>query len=252
MKLVIEHLSQSYDGKNRVLDDISFSFDQGRMYGLLGVNGSGKTTFFNCLNGLIPYEGKAWLEDDYGHREVLSAKNLGMVLTDPMLPEFLTGYEFIKAFLEISEVKTDRSIAEYFKLIAIDETDQHRLIKDYSMGMKHKLQILMYLISQPKIILLDEPLTSLDVVVASEIKQMLRDLVEDHIIIFSTHIMELAVSMCDEIAVINHRRLELINPDIIHDAGFEEEIVGILKGKETAVEQDAGLSAEEIPDSPES
>ena len=231
MKLVIENLSKSY-GSTLVLDDLSFSFEQGRMYGLLGRNGSGKTTLFNCIDGLIAYEnGQAYIEHDDGSREDLDAHNLGLVLTDPMLPEFLTAYEFIKTFIEINNLVPERTIDEYFDLIAIDENSRHKLIKDFSMGMKHKLQILMYLIAKPKVLLLDEPLTSLDVIVAAEIKQMLKELKGDHVIIFSTHILELATSLCDEIVVINNGKLELIDNDIIHTPEFEEKIVEILKGE---------------------
>jgi len=231
MNLVIENLSKSY-GSHQVLNDITFRFDQGRMYGLLGRNGSGKTTLFNCIDGLIDYDkGKAYIEHDDGSVEMLDAHNLGLVLTDPMLPEFLTGYEFIKAFIEINKIETDQTVSQYFELIDIAEADQHKLIKDYSMGMKHKLQILMYLISKPKVILLDEPLTSLDVVVAAEIKQMLKDLKQDHVIIFSTHILELATSMCDEIVVLNNGKLEQIDNELIKTPEFEERIVEILKGE---------------------
>ncbi len=231
MKLVINNLTKSY-GSTLVLDDLSFAFEQGRMYGLLGRNGSGKTTLFNCVDGLIDYEkGEAYIEHDDGSREELDAHNLGLVLTDPMLPEFLTGYEFIKAFIEINGITPDRTVSEYFDLIDIAEASQHKLIKDYSMGMKHKLQILMYLIAKPKVLLLDEPLTSLDVIVAAEIKQMLKDLKEDHVIIFSTHILELATSLCDEIVVLNNGKLELVDNDIIKTPEFEERIVEILKGE---------------------
>ncbi|MBQ6654082.1 MAG: ABC transporter ATP-binding protein [Erysipelotrichaceae bacterium] len=231
MKLVIENLTKSY-GSTLVLDDLSFSFEQGRMYGLLGRNGSGKTTLFNCIDGLIDYQqGQAYIEHDDGSREELDSHNLGLVLTDPMLPEFLTAWEFIKTFIEINGIVPERTIDEYFDLIAIDEKSRHKLIKDFSMGMKHKLQILMYLIAKPKVLLLDEPLTSLDVIVAAEIKQMLKELKGDHVIIFSTHILELATSLCDEIVVINSGKLELVDNDIIHTPEFEEKIVEILKGE---------------------
>ena len=71
MKLVISNLTKSY-GSTLVLDDLSFTFEQGRMYGLLGRNGSGKTTLFNCVDGLIDYEkGEAYIEHDDGSREEL-------------------------------------------------------------------------------------------------------------------------------------------------------------------------------------
>lgn len=226
VKLVVENLTKEY-GNNLVLDDVSFTFESGKIYGLLGRNGSGKTTFFNCLDGLINYKkGKFYIDDTQ-----INSNDIGFVLTSPMLPEFLTGYEFIKTYMEINKIEEKNKIDEYFNMVSFAKEDQDKLIKDYSSGMKNKIQILMCIISKPKIILLDEPLTSIDVVVAKEIKDVFKTLKSDHIIIFSTHILELATSMCDEIVILNNKKLELIDSKIIKSKSFEDKIVEILKNE---------------------
>ena len=226
MRLVVENLTKDY-GNNLVLDDVSFTFESGKIYGLLGRNGSGKTTFFNCLDGLINYKkGKFYIDDIQ-----INSNDIGFVLTSPMLPEFLTGYEFIKTYMEINKIEEKNKIDEYFNIVSFAKEDQDKLIKDYSSGMKNKIQILMCIISKPKIILLDEPLTSIDVVVAKEIKDIFKTLKSDHIIIFSTHILELATSMCDEIVILNNKKLELIDSKIIKSKSFEDKIVEILKNE---------------------
>lgn len=226
VKLVVENLTKKY-GNNLVLDDVSFTFESGKIYGLLGRNGSGKTTFFNCLDGLINYKkGKFYIDDTQ-----INSNDIGFVLTSPMLPEFLTGYEFIKTYMEINKIEEKNKIDEYFNMVSFAKEDQDKLIKDYSSGMKNKIQILMCIISKPKIILLDEPLTSIDVVVAKEIKDIFKTLKSDHIIIFSTHILELATSMCDEIVILNNKKLELIDSKIIKSKSFEDKIVEILKNE---------------------
>ncbi len=236
MKLIVENLEKSY-GDSLVLDNINYSFDEGKIYGLLGRNGSGKTTFFSCLDDLISFEkGEAYILNDDGSREELSDLNVGLVLTEPKLPEFLTGYEFIKSFMEICHIDEIDKIDEYFAMISLSKNDQDKLIKDYSMGMKNKIQILMYIILKPKVLLLDEPLTSFDVIVAAEIKDILKDLKHDHIILFSTHILELATSMCDEVVVIHQKHLETVDAELIHTKDFEDKIVEILKDEETTVE----------------
>lgn len=228
MRLIIEDLTKKY-GDNLVLNDISFSFESGKIYGLLGRNGSGKTTFFNCLDDLIPFEkGNFYIETDDGKKESLEG-NIGLVLTNPMLPEFLTGYEFIKTYMEINKIDELDAIEDYFKKVSLTKEEQDKLIVEYSMGMKNKLQILMCIISKPKIILLDEPLTSIDVIVAKEIKDIFKALKKDHIIIFSTHILELATSICNEIVILNNKNLELIDSKIIKSSSFEDKIVEILK-----------------------
>ena len=109
--------------------------NRGKFTGFLGRNGAGKTTLFNCLNGDIKY--------DVG-----------------------------RFCFEINEdrILNPKTIDEYFDFMSIEPRDRNKLLKDYSHGMKNKMQMLINIIAQPKLLLLDEPLTSLDVVVAEEMK----------------------------------------------------------------------------------
>lgn len=233
MKFVIEHLSKHFEQKE-VLKSIDFTFESGRIYGLLGRNGAGKTTLFNCLNGDMKSDGGSfWLEEGEQKRAV-STEDIGYVLSTPTVPEFLTGREFLKFFLDIHEesIKELKTIDEYFTYVGIEPGDRDKLLKDYSHGMKNKMQMLINMIAEPNILLLDEPLTSLDVVVAEEMKQLLRTLKGDRIIIFSTHIMDLALDLCDEIVLLNNGVLERIDRRDLNDREFKEKIIAALKGEE--------------------
>ena len=232
MKLIVKDLTKKFDQK-QVLTGINFTFEQGKIYGLLGRNGAGKTTFFNCLNKDIPFDSGTFLLEDESQKEV-TLSDIGYVLSTPNVPEFLTGREFLKFFLEINqkEIKDLKSIDEYFDFMHIEVEDRDKLLKDYSYGMKNKMQMLVNIIANPKILLLDEPLTSLDVVVAEEMKQMLKSIKKDHIIIFSTHIMELALSLCDEIVILNHGKLEEIDRKNISDKEMKDKIIGALTEEE--------------------
>ena len=229
MKLVINHLTKSFEEKV-VLNDINFTFKQGKIYGLLGRNGSGKTTFFNCLDQDIPFaEGTFDLIKD-NETNTLQLTDIGYVLSTPNVPEFLTAREFLKFFLDINEdkLKEKKTIDEYFDFIHIAEEDRDKLLKDYSYGMKNKMQMLVNIIANPNVLLLDEPLTSLDVVVAEEMKEMLKSIKKDHIIIFSTHIMELALSLCDEIVILNNGKLEEIDRKNLTDQAMKDKIIKAL------------------------
>lgn len=233
MNLVLDEIKKSF-GNKQVLKGASFSFEKGKIYGLLGRNGSGKTTLFNCLSGeLSPDSGTAVLEESSNTAE-LSDSDVGYVFATPILPEFLTGYEFLKFFIDINQDKADanKSIDDYFDLVKIEPEDRHRLIKGYSHGMKNKIQMLCFIISRPPVILLDEPLTSFDVVVALEMKQLLREMRENHIIIFSTHILQLATDLCDEIVVLHQGHLEKVDHEMLKSPEFEKEIIEILKDDE--------------------
>ena len=228
MKLKVEHLSKNFETKE-VLKDIDFTFEEGKIYGLLGRNGSGKTTFFNCLNKDIPFESGTFtlIEDE---SRPLELSDIGYVLSTPNVPEFLTAREFLKFFLDINQnqLKEEKSIDEYFEFMHIELEDRDKLLKDYSYGMKNKMQMLVNMIANPNVLLLDEPLTSLDVVVAEEMKQVLRSIKKNHIIIFSTHIMELALSLCDEIVLLNHGTLTKIDRSHLTDQELKDKILEAL------------------------
>lgn len=228
MKLHVENLSKRY-GDTVVLKDISYTFESGKIYGLLGRNGAGKTTFFNCLNqDILCNGGSAFLESETG-RDLLNPKDIGYVLSTPVVPEFLTGREFLKFFLDIHKDKNNKSLDEYFNLVQLSSADQNKLLRDYSHGMKSKMQLLIHIISNPKVILLDEPLTSLDIVVQDEMKKLLRELKNDHIIIFSTHILEIALDLCDEIIVLNNCSLETVEKKNLNTKKYKEKIIKMLK-----------------------
>ena len=230
LKFAIEHLSKSFDKKN-VLRDIDFVFEEGKIYGLLGRNGAGKTTLFHCLNSDMNIDnGKFYFEMENGARDVVP-EDIGYVPSTPTVPEFLTGREFLKFFMDIHEgcISNPKSLDEYFDEVSIEMEDRDKLLKDYSHGMKNKMQMLMNIIVQPNLLLLDEPLTSLDVVVAEEMKQSLRKLKEGRIIILSTHIMDLALDLCDEIVLLNHGELEMIDKSNLDSEEFRNKIISTLK-----------------------
>ncbi len=229
MKLIIKDLKKNFE-KKEVLKNINFTFESGKIYGLLGRNGAGKTTLFNCLNEDLDIDsGEFYLETD--KKIKIEAQDIGYVLSTPNVPEFLTGREFLKFFIEINQerIENQKTIDEYFDLIKIEVEDRDKLLKDYSHGMKNKMQMLVNIIMNPKVLLLDEPLTSFDVVVAEEMKNLLKSIKKNHIIIFSTHIMELALDLCDEIVLLNKGVLEHVDKKTNKDESLKEKIIDALK-----------------------
>ena len=231
MKLEIKNLNKSY-GKKEVLKNINFTFEEGKIYGLLGRNGAGKTTFFNALNEDIKIDsGECFLDN-----KKLETSDIGYVVSTPQVPEFLTGREFLQFYLDINKdnIKDLKDIDYYFDLVKLNKEDQNLLLKDYSHGMKNKIQMLINIISNPKIILLDEPLTSLDIVVQEEMKKLFKSYKKGHIIIFSTHILELAVDLCDEIVILNNKQIELIEKKDLNTKKYKDKIIDSLKVENNA------------------
>ncbi|MFV0342093.1 MAG: ATP-binding cassette domain-containing protein [Anaerocolumna sp.] len=231
MKLIISHIKKKY-GKKEVLRDASYTFENGKIYGLLGRNGAGKTTLFNCMNEDVKVDFGTFSIEEGGSSRPSNPEDIGYVFSTPVVPEFLTGREFLKFFLDINteKIKDLKTIDKYFDMVRIDIKDRDKLLKDYSHGMKNKMQLLINFIAKPGIMLLDEPLTSFDVVVADEMKQLLRQIKRDHIIIFSTHIMELALDLCDEIVILNEGYLEKIDKQNLDNIRFKEKIIAALRG----------------------
>ncbi len=230
MQLEVSGLTKCF-GSKLVLDNIDFIFESGKIYGLIGRNGAGKTTFFNSINKDIDIDsGKVYLDNGYGKNELLT-NDIGYVVSTPIVPEFLTAREFLSFFMEVNKgrIDNDKTIDDYFKLVDIEKDDQDKLLKDYSHGMKNKMQILVNIIAHPKVILLDEPLTSLDVVVQDEMKKLLRSLKDNHIIIFSTHILEIAMDLCDEIVILNNKKLELVEKKNLNTKKYKDKIIHCLK-----------------------
>lgn len=230
MKLEVKDLTKRY-GKKLILDHTSFTFEEGKIYGLIGRNGVGKTTFFNCLNHDIEIDTGTFKLLDQDLEKEVKDTDIGYVLSTPIVPEFLTGREFLQFFLEINEekIQNKKTIDEYFELVKLEKDDQNKLLKEYSHGMKNKIQMLIHLIAEAKILLLDEPLTSLDIVVQDDMKKLLKKMKKNHFIIFSTHILELALDLCDEIVILNNQKLELIEKKSLNKKSYKDKIMKALR-----------------------
>ncbi len=229
MKLDIINLSKSYKD-NLVLNNINFTFKDNCIYGLIGRNGAGKTTFMNALDSVITIDsGEFYLDDN-----ILNTEDIGYVVSTPLVPEFLTGREFLDFYLDVhkDKIKDIKDIDYYFELVDLEKKDQNKLLKDYSHGMKNKIQLLINIISNPKIILLDEPLVSLDVIAQDNIKKLLKKLKKDHIIIFSTHILELATDLCDEIILLKDKEFTEVEKKSLSTKKYKDKIIKTLKEEE--------------------
>lgn len=211
--------------------DLSAKFDQGIIYALLGRNGAGKTTLFSLISKELKKDsGEIYLlEDD--EKIDINLKDVFFMLAEPELPRFLTAREFINFFIDVNKERINDNLDPnyYFDLVRFDEEDKDRLIQGYSTGMRNKLQMMMFLILKPKVILMDEPLNSLDVVVQKEMKNLIKYIKNDHIIIFSTHILDLAKDISDEIVLLHKGQIEEVDREIKNNPDFEEKIIDLLQ-----------------------
>lgn len=232
MQLVIEDLSKKFEEKS-VLNELDARFDQGIIYALLGRNGAGKTTLFSLIaKELKKDSGEVYLLEN-GEKINLESKDVFFMLAEPELPRFLTAREFIKFFIDVNKERIAdlHDTDYYFDLVKFDEEDKDRLIQGYSTGMRNKIQMMMFLILKPRVILMDEPLNSLDVVVQKEMKDLIKSIKHDHIIIFSTHILDLAKDISDEIVLLHKGQIEEVDREIKNNPDFEDRIISLLQAE---------------------
>jgi len=231
MQLALKNINKSFDDK-QLFNDVTFNFETGKIYGLLGRNGAGKTTLFNCIaQNLSVDSGSIAIIDDAGQENTAYENTeIGFVTTTTHLPDFMTGLEFVHFVMDLNRERltTPYSARENLTRYGINDSDQNKLLRDYSHGMQNKVQMLVTEVTNTTIYLLDEPLTSFDPVAAYEVKERIRELKSQAIVIFSTHILELAKELCDEIVLLHDQKLEVLGNDKLQSQDFEKEIVTIL------------------------
>lgn len=194
------------------VDRVDLDVEYGEIFGLLGPNGSGKTTTLKMILGLVkPDSGSVNVlgikaEDD----PVAVKRQVGYVPESPRLYEFLTGVEYLDFVgdiygMDVSEKKA--RIEEHLEALEL-EGREGDMISGYSQGMKQKIVLISAFLHKPKLLLLDEPLSGLDPRSARIVKDLLRELKSQGVTtIMSTHILEIAQAMCDRIAIIYEGRL---------------------------------------------
>ncbi|MCK5302624.1 MAG: ABC transporter ATP-binding protein [Candidatus Thorarchaeota archaeon] len=193
--------------------NLSFQVNPGEIYGLLGPNGSGKTTTMRMLLGLLqPTAGSARISGHDIREEIVAAKRvMGYVPEEPVLPERLTGWEYINYISDIWRVprgpEREDDIQELMNLLDISDASDD-LIETYSKGMSRKISLVAALIHKPTVLILDELQAGIDPRGAATMKEILNGLRErGATILMSTHILEIAERMCDRIGIINEGEL---------------------------------------------
>lgn len=209
----ISHLSKRYKNSQKLaVDDISFEVNEGEVFGFLGPNGAGKSTTIKCITGILPItEGQISI---CGHSIIddpIQAKlNLGFVPDNHQMYEQLTAREYINFMADIYHVgKEDRKIRadkmlELFDLSSVVDNQ----ISTFSHGMKQKICVIGALVHNPKLWILDEPLTGLDPKSSYELKELMKEHVkEGNSVFFSSHMLEVVEKVCDRISIINGGKL---------------------------------------------
>lgn len=204
----INSLSKMYKNADRfAVKNLSLIVNDGEVFGFIGANGAGKSTTIKCITGILPYnDGSIEIAGyDMAKDSISAKKNIGYVSDNHSVYDKLTGREYVNFLANIYGVsKQDRDQRLNDLSIRFDLQDKlDSPIKSYSHGMKQKICVIGALIHEPKVWILDEPLTGLDPKSAKELKGLMREHCEKgNVVFFSSHVLEVVEKLCDRIAII--------------------------------------------------
>lgn len=187
-------------GENKVLDDVNLIFEPGKIYGIQGKNGSGKTMLMRAISGLLSLnEGEVEVFGEVIGKDRDFPKSAGILIEHPgLLPE-ISGFENLKTVMSINKIVSDDEIKKAMSNFDLDPNSNLK-VKKYSLGMKQKVGILMAILEKPQVVILDEPTNGLDEASVEKFKDMILNLKDDsRVIIVASHDREGLEEISDEI-----------------------------------------------------
>lgn len=204
----LSHVTKVYGGTHTAVNDCSFRAEDGKITGFIGPNGAGKTTTLKMITGILePTEGQILLDGTDIQGNALEAKKkIGFVSDNPDNFLRLKGLEYLNFMADLYDVPQAgrmEKIQAMAKRFEIEEVLGDKILS-YSHGMRQKVMVMGALLHDPSLWILDEPMTGLDPRAAFELKEMMREHAQSgHAVLFSTHVLEVAEKLCDQVVIIN-------------------------------------------------
>ncbi len=233
--LEINGLSKNY-GRIHALDNLSLKINSGEIYGILGPNGSGKTTTLGIILGILKANNGSytWFEGKYGKDE---RKHIGAILETPNFYPYKDADDNLSIIAKIKGIENP-DIDNLLKLVDLEER-RHTKFNTYSLGMKQRLAIAATLIGNPEVIIFDEPTNGLDPQGISEVRDILKRVAESgHTVIMASHILDEVEKICSHVAIIKRGKLlatgrvgSILSDDIIIEiaAPDTDKLMGLLR-----------------------
>ena len=202
----VRNLTKKY-GDHEAVSDISFTVEEGHIYGFLGPNGAGKSTTMNIITGYIAAtSGDVIINGHDILKEPRAAKScIGYLPEVPPVYQDLTVREYLEFAAEIKGMKKQAkkdAVAEAVKTAMLEEVEQ-RLIKNLSKGYKQRVGLAQAIIGLPEVLILDEPTSGLDPKQIMEMRDLIKRLGDDHTVILSSHILSEVSAICDHVIMIS-------------------------------------------------
>ncbi|MCD7033599.1 ABC transporter ATP-binding protein [Metabacillus sp. GX 13764] len=207
--LAVENLKKSIKRKE-IIKNISFKLHKGEVFGFLGPNGAGKTTTIRMLVGLIkPSSGRITIcGKDLQKNFSAAIRHIGCIVENPELYTYLSGRENLEYFLRMLKGVPESRIDETVKLVRLENRINDK-VSTYSLGMKQRLGIAQALLSNPEVLILDEPTNGLDPMGIREMREFIRFLAEKEglTVLVSSHLLSEIQLMCDRVAIMSKGKI---------------------------------------------
>ena len=222
----IRNVSKSYDGKVKVLDNVSFDIKDGEIFAFIGHNGAGKTTMIKSIIGILDFDSGDIIINNYSIKSdpIKCKKEMAYVPDNPDLYENMRAIDFINFVCDMYDVSNRDDIIKYAKIFEIDDK-LYNDISSFSHGMKQKVALIAAPAHNPNVIIMDEPFVGLDPKAVYDVKEIMKKMAhEGKIIFFSTHILDVAEKLCDRVAIIKDGKIVKIGKmkDIKGDESLEQ------------------------------
>ena len=220
--LTIENLSKSY-GRIQALKNVSFSVPEGSVFGILGPNGSGKTTMLGTIMDILkPTSGTYRLFDEVPTE--LHRRRIGTLLETPNFYHYLSGVKNLEIAAEIKQHGKE-DISRVLEMVDLTKRKDSKF-STYSLGMKQRLAIASCLLGNPKVLVFDEPTNGLDPVGIAEIRDLMKNLYsEGKTIIMASHLLDEVEKVCTHVAIL--RKGELVTSGNVNEILSNEDMVEV-------------------------
>lgn len=239
----VSHLTKKY-GRHLAVDDVSFTVEDGQIYGLLGPNGAGKSTIMNILTGyLSATSGQVTVAGHPLPEEADEAKACVGYLPEqpPLYPEMTVG-EYLNFVAELKKVPRAQRKEQVHRAARRTGLEKvlPRLIRSLSKGYKQRVGIAQALLGSPKIIILDEPTVGLDPAQVIEMRKLIRELGKAHTVILSSHILSEVQAVCQQVLILSKGKLAASGTlqELTADGRSLEEVFLALTGAQTDPEEE--------------
>ena len=206
-KVRVEQVTKTY-GKDTVLDGVSVNFEAGKIHGIIGRNGSGKTMLFKTICGFVrPTSGRVLVDGKQVGKDVDFPQDLGLIIETPGFLPYYSGYKNLKILASLRNRIKDEEIRGAMERVGLDPKLK-KSVRKYSLGMNQRLGIAQAIMEGPSLLVLDEPMNGLDNQGVQDMRELFKELREEgKTILLASHNREDIETLCDTVMEMDHGRI---------------------------------------------